>query len=68
MQDSEKDKLIGTFEELKQIETKASVLYTDLLKDKLSDHEAEIIESIRRDEIKHIQIAQEIITLIKEDK
>lgn len=60
-----KEKLISSFEELYLIEKKARDLYADKLTESLNDYEKTVIQSIHDDEVRHMEIAQEIIALIK---
>lgn len=59
--------LISCFQEVYDTEVKARDNYNDILGYFLTDNERKVITSIRDDEIRHMQIAQKILDLIKAD-
>lgn len=62
-----KEKLIGSFEELYLIEKKAHDLYSKILAEEIPENERHVIQAIHDDEEHHMQIVNEIISIIKEN-
>ncbi|MEI8060831.1 MAG: hypothetical protein WCG99_00880 [Candidatus Berkelbacteria bacterium] len=63
-----KEKLVQSFEELFSIEKKAHDYYQELLLEKETAHEKEVIQGIHDDEERHMKIVQDILEIIKEVK
>lgn len=61
-----KEELIINFQELYAIEKKAHDYYEDLLKSDLNFHEKQVIQEIHDDEERHMDVANNIINIIKE--
>lgn len=60
-----KEQLVSSFKELYLIEKKAYDFYSEKLLESLSDYEEKVIQEIRNDEERHMEIATKIIKIIE---
>lgn len=61
-----KETLLNSFEELKNMETRAAKLYESILPDVSDPKDKLILNGIIKDEYHHEKIVQEIIDLLKD--
>jgi rubrerythrin len=59
--------LVHSFEELYEIEKTARDYYEGLLGEDIPKNDRDVITRIMHDEIRHMQVAKEIIQLIKDN-
>ena len=63
-----KEQLVESFKELHAIEKKARDYYAGLLLGDVTSHEREVVQEIHDDEVRHMEIVEEILGIIKEHK